>query len=100
LAFEELHDLLVGYEAYLICLEVAMQQLVTSTNSTKTKQSAQEGVNSGPSSKMLLHDGLTAPTQAKTLMEHSVKDITPTTTLAGLIIPIDVTNPNAKFVIN
>jgi len=37
LAFEELHDLLVGYEAYLICLEVAMQQLVTSTNSTKTK---------------------------------------------------------------
>jgi len=49
---------------------------------------------------MLLHDGLTAPTQAKTLMEPSVKDITPTTTLAGLIIPMDVTNPNAKFVIN
>jgi hypothetical protein len=100
LAFEELHDLLVGYEAYLICLEVAMQQQVTSTNSTKTKQSTQWGVNSGPSSEMLLHDGLTALTQAKTLMEPSMKDIAPTTTLAGLIIPIDITNPNAKFVIN
>jgi len=49
---------------------------------------------------MLLHDGLTALTQAKTLMEPRVKDIVPTTTLAGLIIPIDITNPNAKFVIN
>jgi hypothetical protein len=37
LAFEELHDLLVGHEAYLRCLETAMQHIVVSANYTKTK---------------------------------------------------------------
>ncbi|KAF5451225.1 hypothetical protein F2P56_026345 [Juglans regia] len=50
LAFEELHDLLVGHEAYLRRLEAATQHLVASANFTKTKQSAQGG-NSSWSSK-------------------------------------------------
>ena len=37
LTFEELHDLLVGHEAYLRCLEAATQHLVASANYTKTK---------------------------------------------------------------
>ena len=40
LAFEELHDLLVGHDAYLRRLEAATQQLVVSANFTKTKHSA------------------------------------------------------------
>ena len=32
LVFEELHDLLVGHESYLRCLEVATQQMVMTTN--------------------------------------------------------------------
>ena len=40
MAFEELHDLLVGHDAYLRCLEVETQQLVVSANFTKTKHSA------------------------------------------------------------
>jgi hypothetical protein len=43
LTFEELHDLLVGHEAYLRRLETATQQLVASANFTKTKQYAQRG---------------------------------------------------------
>ncbi|KAE8682385.1 Detected protein of unknown function [Hibiscus syriacus] len=43
LAFEELHGLLVGHEAYLRRLEASMQQLVSSANFTKTKQSTQGG---------------------------------------------------------
>ncbi|GFS36632.1 hypothetical protein Acr_00g0047070 [Actinidia rufa] len=43
LAFEELHDLLVGHEAYLRRLEAATQHLVVSANYTKTKQSVQGG---------------------------------------------------------
>ena len=35
LTFEELHDLLVGHEAYLRCLEAATQQMVVSANYTK-----------------------------------------------------------------
>ena len=42
LAFEELHDLLVGHDAYLRCLEAATQQLVVSANFTKTKHSTPE----------------------------------------------------------
>uniref|UniRef100_A0A2N9I0C7 Reverse transcriptase Ty1/copia-type domain-containing protein n=1 Tax=Fagus sylvatica TaxID=28930 RepID=A0A2N9I0C7_FAGSY len=38
LTFEELHDLLVGHEAYLRRLEAATQHLVASANYTKTKQ--------------------------------------------------------------
>jgi hypothetical protein len=40
LTFEELHDLLVGHEAYLKRMETATQQLVASANFTKTKQYA------------------------------------------------------------
>jgi len=43
LTFEELHDLLVGHEAYLRRLETATQQLVTSANFMKMKQYAQRG---------------------------------------------------------
>ena len=43
LAFEELHDLLVGHDAYLRHLEATTQQLVVSTNFTKTKHSAPMG---------------------------------------------------------
>ena len=43
LAFEELHDLLDWHKAYLWHLEAAMQNLVASTNFTKTKQSLQWG---------------------------------------------------------
>ncbi|KAF5450075.1 hypothetical protein F2P56_030454 [Juglans regia] len=43
LAFEELHNLLVGHEAYLRHLEAATQHLVASANFTKTKPSAQGG---------------------------------------------------------
>jgi hypothetical protein len=43
LTFEELHDLLVGHEAYLKRLGTATQQLVASANFTKTKQYAQRG---------------------------------------------------------
>ncbi|GMY32168.1 Retrovirus-related Pol polyprotein from transposon RE2 [Fagus crenata] len=38
LTFEELHDLLVGHEAYLRRLEAATQHLVASANYMKTKQ--------------------------------------------------------------
>ena len=38
LTFEELHDLLVGHEAYLRRLEAATQHLFASANYTKTKQ--------------------------------------------------------------
>jgi hypothetical protein len=40
LTFKELHDLLVGHEAYLRRLETVTQQLVASANFTKTKQYA------------------------------------------------------------
>ena len=40
LAFEELHDLLVGHDAYMRRLEAATHQLVVSANFTKTKHSA------------------------------------------------------------
>ena len=43
LAFEELHDLLVGHDAYLRRLEAATQQLVVSANFTKMKHSAPGG---------------------------------------------------------
>jgi hypothetical protein len=43
LTFEELHDLLVGHEAYLRCLETATQHLVASANYTKTKHSTYRG---------------------------------------------------------
>ena len=43
LAFEELHNLLVGHDAYLRRLEAATQQLVVSANFTKTKHSAPRG---------------------------------------------------------
>ena len=43
LAFEELHDLLVGHDAYLRRLEAATQQLVVSANFMKTKHSAPGG---------------------------------------------------------
>ena len=43
LAFEELHDLLVGHDAYLSRLETTTQQLVVSANFTKTKHSAPGG---------------------------------------------------------
>ena len=58
LAFEELHDLLVGHDAYLRHLEAATQQLVVSANFTKTKHSAPGGVNRGPSRNMILPVGL------------------------------------------
>jgi len=41
LNFEELHDLLVGHEAYLKRLEIATQTMVVYTNYTKTKQYVQ-----------------------------------------------------------
>ena len=40
LVFEELHDLLVGHEAYLRRLEVTTQQLVASANFSKSKSYA------------------------------------------------------------
>ena len=40
MAFKELHDLLVGHDAYLRFLEAATQKLVVSANFTKTKHSA------------------------------------------------------------
>ena len=43
LAFQELHDLLVGHDAYPRRLEAATQQLVVSANFTKTKHSAPGG---------------------------------------------------------
>ena len=43
LAFEELHDLLVGHDAYLRRLEAATRQLVVSANFTKPKHSAPGG---------------------------------------------------------
>ena len=43
LTFEELHDLLVGHEAYLRRLETATQHLVASANYTKTKSSNYRG---------------------------------------------------------
>ena len=43
LAFEELHDLLVGHEAYLCRLEAATQQLIASANFTKTQFSISGG---------------------------------------------------------
>ena len=58
LAFEELHDLLVGHDAYLRHLEVATQQLVASANFTKAKHSAPGGVNRGPSRNMIMPVGL------------------------------------------
>ncbi|GMY06025.1 Retrovirus-related Pol polyprotein from transposon RE1 [Fagus crenata] len=45
LTFEELHDLLVGHEAYLRRLETATQHLVASAKYTKTKQYTQGGSN-------------------------------------------------------
>ena len=41
LNFEEFHDLLVGHEAYLRCLETATQTMVVFVNYTKTKQYVQ-----------------------------------------------------------
>jgi hypothetical protein len=49
LNFEELHDLLVGHEAYLRRLETATQTMVASANYTKTKQYVQGGYNPGSS---------------------------------------------------
>ena len=43
LTFEELHDLLVGHEAYLRRLETATQHLVASANYTKMKHSTYRG---------------------------------------------------------
>ena len=43
LTFEELHDLLVGHEAYLRRLETTTQHLVASANYTKTKSSNYRG---------------------------------------------------------
>ena len=40
MAFKELHDLLVGHDAYLRRLEASTQQLVVSANFTKTKHFA------------------------------------------------------------
>lgn len=37
LAFEKLHDLLVGHEVYLRCLKVATQQMVAFANYAKMK---------------------------------------------------------------
>lgn len=51
LSFEELHDLLVGHDAYLWRLETASQQLVASANSTlcKTGTASSTGENNrGP----------------------------------------------------
>ena len=58
LAFEELHDLLVGHDAYLRRLEVATQQLVVSANFTKTKHSAPGGSQSWSFKK---HDSARGP---------------------------------------
>uniref|UniRef100_A0A2N9H958 Reverse transcriptase Ty1/copia-type domain-containing protein n=1 Tax=Fagus sylvatica TaxID=28930 RepID=A0A2N9H958_FAGSY len=49
LTFEELHDLLVGHEAYLRRLETATQHLVASANYTRTKQYTHGGNNQWPS---------------------------------------------------
>ena len=43
LTFEELHDILVGHEAYLRRLETATQHLVASANYTRTKQPPYRG---------------------------------------------------------
>ena len=58
LAFEELHDLLVGHDAYLRRLEAATQQLVVSSNFTKTKHSAPGGSQSWSFKK---HDSARGP---------------------------------------
>ena len=58
LAFEELHDLLVGHDAYLRCLEAVTQQLVVSANFTKTKHSAPGGSQSWSFKK---HDSACGP---------------------------------------
>ncbi|KAF5450291.1 hypothetical protein F2P56_030656 [Juglans regia] len=42
-AFEELHDLLVGHENYLRCLEAATHQLVVATNFTNRKSGSSGG---------------------------------------------------------
>ena len=47
LAFEELHDLLVGHDAYLRLLEAARWQLVISANFVKTKHFAPGGGGGG-----------------------------------------------------
>ena len=59
-SFEELHDLMVGHDAYLRRLESATQQLVVSVNITKTKHSVPGGggVNRGPSRNMIMLVGL------------------------------------------
>ena len=43
MTFEELHDILVGHEAYLRRLETATQHLVASANYTRTKQPPYRG---------------------------------------------------------
>ena len=58
LAFEELHDLLVGHDAYMRRLEAATQQLVVSANFTKTKHSALGGSQSWSFKK---HDSTRGP---------------------------------------
>ena len=58
LAFEELHDLLVGHDAYLRRLEAVTQQLVVSANFTKTKHSAPGGSQSWSFKK---HDSARGP---------------------------------------
>jgi hypothetical protein len=58
------------------------------------------GVNSGTSSTMKTPVGLKAPAQAEILVEPSVMDVAPTTTMVGPIVPIGAISPNAKFVTN
>ena len=94
LAFEELHDLLVGHDAYMRRLEAATHQLVFSANFTKTKHSAPGGSQSWFFKK---HDSAHGPLCSNLSRNFNGAQHD---ALGGPIIPIGVTSPNAKSVIS
>jgi len=98
LTFEELHDLLVGYEAYLRRLETAMQHLIASANYTKTKPSNYWGSQQWSLKPNDNTRGLIVPAQAETLVVLNVMDVV--LILEEPTISIDAINLNAKSVTN
>jgi len=97
LAFEELHELLVGHKAYLRRLETTTQQLVASANYTKTKHSMYRGSQQWSLNQTTTPEGLKVPTPA---VEPNVMDVVSIIIIADPTISIGVISPNAKSVTN
>ncbi|GMY25478.1 Acyl-CoA oxidase 4 [Fagus crenata] len=97
LTFEELHDLLVGHEAYLRRLETATQHLVASANYTKTKQGSNpwSPKQNGPNSQRWSH----SPSPGRS-SNGAQRDGRRPNNSSGRSNPIGVTSPNANSVNN